>query len=66
MRDSLSYVAVTIIGITAIVILIHGAITDTFDNVIIGMFLAVITIMITTATTLKNEIIKALKNNPEE
>jgi ABC-type bacteriocin/lantibiotic exporter with double-glycine peptidase domain len=61
MRDSLSYIASTIIGITAVVILIHGAVTDNFDNVTIGMFLAVITIIIATATAIKNQVLKELR-----
>ena len=61
MRDSLSYIASVIIGITAVVILIQGAVTDNFENVTIGMFLAVITIVIATATAIKNQLLKELK-----
>jgi ABC-type bacteriocin/lantibiotic exporter with double-glycine peptidase domain len=61
MRDTLSYIASTIIGITAVVILIQGAVTDNFDNVTIGMFLAVITIVLATATAIKNQLLKELK-----
>jgi hypothetical protein len=61
MRDSLAYIASTIIGITAVVILIQGAVTDNFDNVTIGMFLAVITIIIATATAIKNQVLKELR-----
>ena len=61
MRDTLSYIASTIIGITAVVILIQGAVTDNFDNVTIGMFLAVITIVLATATAIKNQLLKELR-----
>jgi len=61
MRDTLSYIVSTIIGITAVVILIQGAVTDNFENVTIGMFLAVITIVIATATAIKNQVLKELK-----
>ena len=61
MRDTLSYIVSTIIGITAVVILIQGAVTDNFENVTIGMFLAVITIIISTATAIKNQVLKELK-----
>jgi hypothetical protein len=61
MKDMFSYIASTIIGITAIVILIQGAVTDNFDNVIVGMFLAVITVIIATATAIKNQLLKELK-----
>ena len=61
MRDNLSYIVSTIIGITAVVILIQGAVTDNFENVTIGMFLAVITIIIATATAIKNQVLKELK-----
>lgn len=61
MRDTLSYIASTIIGITAVVILIQGAVTDNFHNVTIGLFLAVITIIIATATSIKNQVLKELR-----
>ena len=61
MKDAHYYIATTVIGITAVVILILGAVQDNFDNVTVGMFLAVITIIIAVATAIKNQIIKELK-----
>ena len=61
MRDAAYYIAVVVIGITAVVTLILGAVQDNFDNVTIGMFLAVITIIIAVAMAVKNQIIKELK-----
>ena len=61
MKDTYYYIVTTIIGITAVVILILGAVQDNFENVTIGMFLAVITIIIAIATAIKNQIIKELK-----
>jgi len=61
MRDTVYYIATIVIGITAVVTLILGAVKDNFDNVTIGMFLAVITIIIAVAMAVKNQIIKELK-----
>ena len=61
MRDAAYYAAIIIVGITAVVTLILGAVQDNFDNVTIGMFLAVITIIIAVAMAVKNQIIKELK-----
>ena len=61
MRDAAYYATIIIVGITAVVTLILGAVQDNFDNVTIGMFLAVITIIIAVAMAVKNQIIKELK-----